>query len=206
MRSIDFIYFDLGNVILNFDHELGCQQVESISGVASAQVRRVIFDSGLQNQYETGLVSSAEFYQAFCEATDSRPDQAEFLAAISGIFNWNTRIYPLVTQLAAGGYPLGILSNTCQAHWDWISAGHTIFRRLFRAVILSYEVQSMKPDATIYERAIEQAACESKRCFFVDDRLENVEGAQRSGMDAVVYGSALDLTRQLAMRGVEVNL
>lgn len=206
MCSIDFIYFDLGNVILNFDHRLACRQIESITGVSSEQVNSLIFDSGLQIKYETGEISSFEFYESSCQAMGCRPEQARFLNAFSDIFEWNTRLIPLMAQLAASGFPIGILSNTCAAHWELICDQYKLISQIFPVAILSYEVQSMKPDATIYTRAVEEAACDSARCFFVDDRDENVAGARQAGMDAVLYESLMNLLGQLADRGVEFNL
>jgi hypothetical protein len=49
-----FIYFDLGNVLLFFDHALGCRQMAAVAGLAEAQIRAAIFDSGLQWKYECG--------------------------------------------------------------------------------------------------------------------------------------------------------
>ena len=75
----------------------------------------------------------------------------------------------------------------------------------FSPVILSYEVNSMKPDSVIYDRAIEQAGCHISNCFFVDDKQENVDGAIAAGMDAVLYRSVPELVEDLVERGVEIN-
>lgn len=206
MHNIDFIYFDLGQVILDFDHERGCQQVSAMSGVPSEQVKQVIFDSGLQHKYEAGQVTCDEFHAAFCDATGSQPDRNELLSATSDIFEPNQSIFPLITQLRAVHFPMGILSNTCHAHWDFLCRQFTVLREYFKPLILSYEVNSMKPDEKIYKRAIELASCTAEKCFFVDDKQENVDGALAAGMDAVLYESVPALISQLSFRGVEVNL
>jgi putative hydrolase of the HAD superfamily len=76
----------------------------------------------------------------------------------------------------------------------------------FEPLILSYEVESMKPDAKIYQRAIEMAGCNVQKCFFVDDRQENVDGANAAGMDAVLYQSVPELIEALVDRGIQINL
>lgn len=206
MPEIDFIYFDLGKVILNFDHERGCRQVSSIADVPPEQVRKTIFDSGLQNQYETGLVTSDEFHATFCRETSSRPGKRELLAALSDIFELNLEILPLIAQLRAASFPIGILSNTCQAHWDLVYERYTVLRQCFEPVILSFEINSMKPDPKIYERAIELAACQVEKCFFMDDKQENVDGAAAAGMDALLFSSVPQLLEALVARGVSINL
>ena len=67
--------------------------------------------------------------------------------------------------------------------------------------VLSYEVRSLKPEPAIYDEAIRRAGVAADRIFFVDDRVENVEGARRAGMDAVVFTGVDQLQRELARRG-----
>jgi HAD superfamily hydrolase (TIGR01509 family) len=206
MPEIDFIYFDLGKVILDFDHDRGCRQVSSIADVSPEQVKKTIFDSGLQNQYETGLVTCDEFHATFCQETGSRLGKLDLLTALSDIFEPNPGILPLIAQLTAVGFPIGILSNTCQAHWDLVYRRYTILRQCFEPVILSFEINSMKPDSKIYERAIELAGCRVESCFFMDDKQDNVDGAKAVGIDALLYQSVPHLLEALVARGVSINL
>ena len=206
MPEIDFIYFDLGKVILSFDHERGCRQVSSIADVPPEQVKKTIFDSGLQNQYETGLVTCDEFHAIFCRETSSHPGKRELLTALSDIFELNLEILPLIAQLRASSFPIGILSNTCHAHWDLVYERYTVLRQCFGPVILSFETNSMKPDSKIYERAIELAGCHVENCFFMDDKQENVDGAIAVGMDALLFRSVPQLLEALVARGVSINL
>ncbi len=204
--TIDFIYFDLGKVILDFDHQVGCQQVAKLANLSAEQVQLALFESGLEVRYETGLVNDEQFHAKFREITGSSISKSDLLVSMSDIFSPNLAIFPLIAQLRAANFPLGILSNTCRAHWDLVFQRYTILRDFFTPYILSYEVNSMKPDATIYQRAIEMAGCNVQQCFFVDDKQENVEAANAAGMDAVLYHSVPRLIQELVERGVEINL
>ncbi|MEM7782816.1 MAG: HAD family phosphatase [Planctomycetota bacterium] len=203
---IEFIYFDLGKVILNFDHSIGCQQVSNLTGISPESVSDLIFQSGEQVKYETGLISSAEFHRSFCEKTKTEPELDSFLNAVSDIFTANRPIFSLIGQLNRTGVPIGILSNTCEAHWDFVSKQYPILVELFGPKVLSFESKSMKPDAKIYVDAVSMADVAPENCFFVDDRQENVDGAVNCGIDAVLYRGVADLISQLAERGFQVNL
>ena len=205
MSSIEFIYFDLGKVILDFDHEKGCQQVSMISGISPERVRQAVFDSGLQNKFETGLITGDKFHAEFCSTTLSQPGKADFLRALSDIFEPKHEVLRLIARLTECRFPIGILSNTCSAHWDLIESCYPSLPMDFGPLILSYEVRSMKPDPVIYERAIEMAGCRANACFFVDDKQENVDGAIAAGMDAVLFHSVPRLVQELAARGVVVD-
>ena len=51
---VEFVYFDLGNILVRFDNEIAIGNVASASGVNSDQVRAEIYESGLQDEYEHG--------------------------------------------------------------------------------------------------------------------------------------------------------
>lgn len=205
MAAIDFIYFDLGNVILNFDHDIGCNQVAKLTGLSPAQVDDAIFGSGLEDKFETGLVDEDQFHESFCSATGCDIDKAQLLLATSDIFTPNMPVFSIITQLRTVGFPIGILSNTCSAHWELERQRFLILKEFFDPCILSYESKSMKPDGKIYQDAIERAGFAAGQCFFVDDKPENVAGAVEAGMDAVLYESPLALRSALAQRGVRFN-
>jgi len=201
-----FIYFDLGNVLLNFSHELACRQMAEVSGTSPDVVRRVLFESGLDERYDTGQITTAEFCEAFCRETNTRPDLASLKLAAGAIFEVNVPVKPIVTQLLAAGHRLGILSNTCEVHWDYLSNGrYSLIPDAFEAVVLSYEVGALKPHEAIYRRAAELAGVAPSEIFFVDDRPENVAGAQAVGFDAVPYTTASQLAADLRRRGVTFN-
>ena len=205
-----FIYFDLGNVLLTFDHRRACRQLGQLFEISADRVWELLFDSGLQASYEAGEIDSDEVYERFCDvlgrAGDSRPDADSFHFANSDIFELNTPVIPIVAHLQAAGHHLGVLSNTCEVHWLHVSNGrYQVLRWPYRAVVLSYEEQSSKPDGKIYEAAIRQAGVEPQEVFFVDDRTENVAGACRAGIDAVVYHSPQQLAADLRSRGVRFN-
>ena len=118
----------------------------------------------------------------------------------------NVSMMPLIGQLAAVGFPMGILSNTCSAHWNHVFNHHTILRENFGDYVLSYESKSMKPDPKIYLDAIKVTNLPANEIFFIDDKPENVEGAIAAGMDAVLYTTASQAIIDLQDRGVRFNV
>ena len=203
---IDFIYFDLVKVIFNFDHEIGCRQVSSLTGVPVERVRELIFKTGAQDAYETGKISSQQLVDTFAEQSNTLPNLQDFLHAASDIFSVNREIVPLITQLRCISFPMGILSNTCPAHWEFLyQPKHAFLHNFFDKLILSYESGSMKPDRKIYEDAIALAGVPAARIFFIDDRPENVQGAIDAGIDAHLFTSVTDVYPLLQQRGVRLN-
>jgi HAD superfamily hydrolase (TIGR01509 family) len=62
----------------------------------------------------------------------------------------------------------------------------------------------MKPDPEIYSMALEKANTPAGNCVFLDDLSENIEGAERMGMNAILYGPQTDLEYHLKKLRVNV--
>lgn len=204
--AIRYLFFDLGKVLFDFDHAVGCRQIAAVSGCSPEKADSILFGSELEDKFETGLVSAEEFHSQFCLASGGSPSQEELLNACSDIFTMNVSMMPVIGQLAAVGFPMGILSNTCSAHWEHVFKRHTVLRENFGDYVLSYESKSMKPDPKIYLDAIKVANVPASEIFFIDDKQENVDGAIAAGMDAVLYTTASQAIVDLQVRGVRFNV
>lgn len=205
MTTPRFFYFDLGNVLVTFTVERMLRQVHALCGVGEDRLRDVIFREGLQQDYETGRIDGRQFHERFCAASGTQPDADALRHAASDIFELNTPIVPIVTSLALSRRPLGILSNTGEAHWEHCRSKYRLLDDLFDHRILSYEVGAMKPDRRIFERAVELAGCAPEKIFYTDDLPGHIEGARAVGLDAVQFTTAAELAMELRRRGVRLH-
>ncbi len=204
--AIEFLYFDLGNVLLRFSHQLMCQQIATVLGAQTEQIRALLFDDGWLVELETGRVSGELLHQRLCQQFQSQATLPDLGRAASDIFQLNYSIVPLVTTLADLGYPLGILSNTSRLHWEWVLARPYAFvSELFGHHVLSFEVGAMKPSPWIYQAAAEAAGVAPEKIFYTDDIPKNVEGAKAAGFDAVLYTETPELIAQLQQRGISLG-
>ncbi|HEX3724983.1 MAG TPA: HAD family phosphatase [Pirellulales bacterium] len=206
MRTPEFLYFDLGNVLLQFDHRLAARQMAQVAGVAAEKVWQVVFESDLELRYEAGEVDDRGFYEIFCRETSSRPDYHALLLAGSEIFTPNYSIIPVIAALRSAGYRLGILSNTNASHWAYCYQGrYDLVGQAFDVFALSYEIGVCKPASMIFEAAARLAGSPATNIFYVDDIMRNVEGALAAGFDAVQYTTTPRLVADLRCRGLVFN-
>jgi HAD superfamily hydrolase (TIGR01509 family) len=206
MREPRFIYFDLGKVLLFFDHRVAARQMAAVAGITEELAWQTVFDGELENHYEAGKITSQDFHGHFCEVTKSQSDFELLLHAASNIFELNTAIVPLIVHLARARYRLGILSNTNEAHWRFVSDGRfRVIRDYFPVTALSFEIGVMKPDPRIYLSAAELAGVAPREIFYTDDREENVAGALAAGFDAVLFHDARQLADELRLRNLRWN-
>lgn len=198
--GIEFVYFDLGNVLLAFDHGIANREIAKLVGASEVAVNQAIFESGLQDRYECGQLACDEFHER-CVTQIGECDRDAFLHALSNIFSRIDAVWSLVERLRAANVRIGILSNTCLAHWCFVTE-HFQVPRPFEVLALSYEIGVMKPGAEIYHRAAQLASVPAEAIFFADDRLDNVHAAREAGFDAVQFLDAAQLESQLVERGL----
>ncbi len=87
-------------------------------------------------------------------------------------------------RFASAGFKLGVISN------GWPSLDRQLrllgVRHFFDVLTISAHVGSRKPDARIFEVALEQMELPAGAVLLVDDALENIVAAERLGMQGVV--------------------
>ncbi len=195
-REIGFVYFDLGNILLAFDHMVACQNVASEFGVEVGAVESAVYGTGLQVDYETGKIRQEVFLKevrlnlGLSEAT--APSQ-KLLDLLSDMFQPIASMLDGLRAVRDSGVPVGVLSNTCRSHWDWIhrqSYGPALSN--FDSVILSFEVGAMKPDFEIYEAAEQAVDMPAEKILFLDDRQENIDAATKRGWQAFCCMGGVD--------------
>lgn len=200
-----FLFFDLGKVLVHFDAERMFRQIGDLAGLEPRRVREVLVDQRLERRYERGEITRAEFYETFCQTTGTRPDPETLARTASDIFELNVSMLPVVAQLQAAGYRLGVLSNTSPDHWEHCLRRYRILGEAFEVIALSYELGAMKPEPEIYQAAARLAAVAPQEIFYTDDIAGHVAGARAVGFDAVQYVTTPQLVEELRRRGVRFN-
>ncbi len=94
-----FFYFDLGNVLLYFDHDLAFRRMAKIAGVTPKQMRTAVMDTELQIAYETGHISGSEFVDRIAQHLDKPLDVESILEAAADMFIANTHILPVLERV-----------------------------------------------------------------------------------------------------------
>ena len=201
---IEVILYDLGNVILPFDH---FQIAEKLSRFVQRKefqnpprVFSYLFDfeSGAVNGYEVGKVSSQEFFQSLKEFFQLSLSFEDFIPIWNDIFTENQEVSQTILS-QKGRQKLGLLSNTNPLHFDYILSKFSIIRA-FDQWILSHEVGFKKPAVEIYRKAIEWASVEPWKILFIDDMKNHVEVAVSLGMQGVQFISAEQLREELSFK------
>jgi len=202
--SIEVIFFDLGNVILPFDHFQIAEKLSQFSRQKEFQDPKKIFsylfdfENGAINSFDLGKVSSQEFFRAIKERLDLSVPFDEFVPIWCDIFVEDQEVTHLILSLKRK-WRLGLLSNTDPLHFNYILSKFPVMRA-FDKWILSYEVGFKKPAIQIFRKAMEWASVKPEKILYIDDTKEYVEVAGSLGIQSIHFISASQLKEELRSR------
>lgn len=199
--TIRHFIFDMGNVLVSFDHELAVRNIAALIGADPLQVKDALFTSGLEHRYEAGSATTKDVFEHL-QKFSTQPFSVEALMhAASDIFKPVTGMESLVREMKDRYGPVGLLSNTNVAHWNFIRERYPIVEE-FSYKTLSYEVKAMKPDAKIYQHALQLCGFAPEQTLFIDDVPANCHGAEACGMKSHLFTSAEGLRVVLTQAGI----
>lgn len=203
----EFIFFDVGNVLVSFDHARGLKQIATASGVELSAVETFFHDRELQTRLEAGEISWPVAHADFCRSTKATVSLAVFSLAAGDIFSLRVEMLPVLAALQRRRMRVGLLSNSCEPHWQFIcGSGYAFLPAGFPITVLSHEVAAAKPAPAIYARAAGAAGVPPERIFFCDDIEAHVTAARAAGWDAELFSSAGRLIDDLTQRGLRLGL
>lgn len=160
-------------------------------GIDRNEVKKVFREDpearALLRRLEAGELNEESFAPLFGPIIGVREDRYEGLVdrLFSGMQPEQAMIDALPIARAAG-VKTGLISNS----WGRGRYDRDAFGELFDGVVISGEVGLYKPQPEIFRLGAERVGLEPAQCVFVDDLVENCEGAEAVGMTAVLHRGA----------------
>ncbi|MDD5730034.1 MAG: HAD family phosphatase [Candidatus Omnitrophica bacterium] len=203
--KINTVLFDLGRVLVNFDHAIAAERIAPFTGKTAEEVYGMFFDSALTRLFEAGKISPEGFFSEVKHLLDLKLDYGRFVPLWNEIFfltEENRRVYELAKGLK-DSYKTAMLSNINVLHFRYLKNNFPVFDA-FHKVFLSYELGFIKPDPRIYKKVLEQLNVPPSEVFYVDDRPELIEEAGGLGIRAFVYKGIGQLKEDLSGCGLKI--
>jgi glucose-1-phosphatase len=195
------LVFDFGNVLGLFSHRRAAEQLAAYSTDSAEFIQGYLFGGKLEDDYESGRISTRVLMSLVRETCHVRCTDAQFAKAFGDMFSRNEPVCALVPRLRPR-YRLLLLSNTNDLHARQFTAQFADVFAHFDKLVLSYEVGLRKPDPAIYAYCERAAGARPNEVLFIDDLPTNVQAARDYGWEGIVYRPGTDLTPQLAAAGV----
>ena len=179
------ILFDIGNVLVAYDHRQTLNTVAAVFGVDRDRIAELYHTIG--PAFGRGELTPAQV----CAFLNQR------LAASVGLDQFTTAFCAGLTRDAGalqeaaslqveGELYVGAISNTNAVHVAWLDE-HAPELAQFELVIMSNEVGLLKPDPEIFALALDLLDLPAAQTLYIDDAAENVVAAQQLGIASFVH-------------------
>ena len=201
-KKIKVIFFDIGGVLLHIHPDKMISRISDITGINNEKVRASFPEKG-HDIYEKGKMTNDEWYQTFKSAllNNSSLTEEKFWAAWAMILGEESKVIDILIELKKY-YKIWLLSNTNPKHIQDELDNKYIFPKLVDGAIYSYDVGLRKPNKSIYIRACELANVNPAESVFIDDLIENIDGAKKIGINGIHFTGIEALSESLKELGV----
>ncbi|OGX32287.1 MAG: hypothetical protein A3D27_01075 [Omnitrophica WOR_2 bacterium RIFCSPHIGHO2_02_FULL_46_37] len=205
-NKIKAIIFDLGNVLVGFDHRIAVRRILKHTSKPEREIYDLFFDSGLTREFEKGKITPGEFFKQVKSLLELKLELKEFLPIWNEIFFSKPESEEFIVSLNSG-LKLVLLSNINKLHYDYIRNAFSSAIALFGPgnVIPSYITGFVKPEREIYNLAIRKTGRPIENIVYVDDRRDLVEAARGYGLRVVQFQNIEQLRQEFQNLGVIEN-
>ena len=201
-RTPSLVLFDLDGVLVSYDRQARVAHLATACGVDPATVWSCVFESGLEDRFDAGLVDAGGYLAALSDALGTRVSRDAWAAARGAAMQVATRTVELVERVARER-DVAILTNNGELLVDVLPE---LLPRLVAPfagrVLCSARFRRRKPDPRVYRSAVALLGHEPSATLFLDDSMANIDGARSAGLDAAHVRQPAELGDVLAAYGL----
>jgi putative hydrolase of the HAD superfamily len=166
-------------------------------------LREEIFDAHYWKyrlDYDRGTLNGAAYWKTIARDTGISLTSEQISAIIEqDVLLWasvNPVMLEWVLRLQAAGFKTAVLSNMGE---DLLAHMRQNFRWLdsFDHRTWSCELDLVKPEAAIYTHTLQALGAHPEEALFLDDKVENIEGARLVGIHALLFTNPETLAKEL---------
>lgn len=191
LQGIDAVIFDFGNVLIDLDYPKVIRKFSEVAKKNQEEIEELVVTAPVLQKFEMGMIGPDEFRASINSLLGTRMGERQFESI------WNSMLKSITKErmdkvLKIGQkYDTYILSNTNMIHeiayeeMIMEATGRYSLRDFVKEVYYSHEIGMRKPNLNCYKFVVDDIGLYASRMLFLDDRLDNVEGAQRAGMKAI---------------------
>jgi putative hydrolase of the HAD superfamily len=200
---IKAVVFDLGNVLIDFDHTIAAKRISKFCDKTPEQIFDLFFDSEITAQFEEGKISPHDFYLKVKDMLNMRLSYDSFVPIWNEIFFLSAKnrdVYSTIERLRVN-YSTTLVTNINVLHHQYLKNYFPVFD-VFTSIFTSYEVGAAKPKPLIYKKILETLDILPEEAFYTDDRIDLIESARGLGFNAFVFKGTKQLNIDLRDAGI----
>jgi putative hydrolase of the HAD superfamily len=188
-KPVRNVIFDFGGVLVRWTPEEVIRSFYAEEPLRS-RVREAVFQHADWIEMDRGALSDADAVRRFA-ARMGRPagEMRSLLQYVKDSLTPMADSFAIVADLARRGIPVYGLSNMSASTFAHLKERYDVWSQ-FRGIVISGEVNLVKPDARIFELICRRYGLVPAQSIFIDDHPPNVEAARRHGFAAIQFSDA----------------
>ncbi|MGD1973252.1 MAG: HAD family phosphatase [Desulfobacterales bacterium] len=192
-NSVDALLFDLGGVVIEIDFD----RVFSHWALSSNQSLEIIrskftFDSNYE-RHERGEIEALEYFASLRKSMGINITDKEFMAGWNSLYVGEMPGVSTLLSRVGEKLPIYAFTNSNVTHQLVWSKMFKQVLSLFREVFVSSEIGKRKPEPAAFHAISNDIGVKLENILFFDDSLENIEGAEKVGIQTVHVTSPQDI-------------
>lgn len=184
MSKFKAIFFDSGDVLMKEGLIEGIKQYEEKYRLTAGRVFEAAHDRPYWREFTLGNISEADYLDKVSQDLGGNFQKLEFRQIILQNFTPNIELINFIKTLKFN-YIFGVISNNPKEWFDFLFTKFG-WNDLFQVKAVSGYLHVRKPDARIFQYALNEAAVAGSEAIYVDNRPERVKGGQISGMRILI--------------------
>jgi len=181
------VIFDYGDVISLPQSPADRAAIEQLAGVAPEKFWAAYHAHRLE--LDLGAEGARAYWAQIARDTGADWDEARvhqlWVADLRSWMSVNPGTIEVLSDLHAGRTRLALLSNAAPDYGAYFRYGP--LGDFFDAFYVSGELKLLKPDPAIYEHVLSDLGIPASEAVFIDNRADNVHGAEECGITGHVF-------------------
>jgi putative hydrolase of the HAD superfamily len=201
-NQIQAVLFDYGMVLSTSPDPTAWRRMQALTGHDEPGLHRAYWQR--RHDYDRGTLDGRTYWReiATSNAPQTVPESLvdELIAADTTWTQPNQPMIDWALALQQAGIRTGILSNIgdaiaegVQSTLPWISG--------FDHHTWSHTLKIAKPEPEIYAHAAAGLETPPANILFIDDRTDNIDAADKAGMQTILYGNHAHFVEEMYARG-----
>ena len=187
------LIFDLGGVVIDINLDLAFSYWSKNSNQSFEDIKaRFSFDH-YYRCHERGEINASDYFKSLRQSLRVDISEHQFLTGWNSIYIGEVPGVFNLLKKAAEKLPIYAFTNSNSAHQKVWSKRFSNILSLFNSVFISSEIGKRKPEPEAFQAVANSVGLELNQMIFYDDAIENIEGAQKVGLNTVHVKSTSDI-------------
>jgi len=198
---IKTVIFDIGGVIVDFSND--DDYYPYLSKVSGASVRRIkkVIEGRLWWKIDKDEICQKEFDRIVSRKLGIEEKQVLWYESYRRAGKVDGKVIRVVRRLSKN-YKMAYLSNVDLSRYSYTLKLMRPYADLFDREFASCYIHLRKPSKAIYEYVLAKMNAKAGETVFIDNQEDNVAGARRAGLKAILFKNSEDLEKKLKGLGV----